>query len=73
MFGLHKNESQTARILRLLKKHGDLTNRDLNRIAYRYSARILELRNEGHKIVSVHEKDSLWRYVLVDEDGGLTA
>lgn len=60
-------ESQTARILRLLKEKGELTNRELNRICYRYAARIHELRNEGHNIVSVHEKDSLWRYILKGE------
>lgn len=57
------SESQTARILRLFKERGTLTNKDLNRICYRYSARILELRNEGHLIVSNHIKDSLWEYV----------
>lgn len=45
---LHRKESQTARILRLFKKHGELTNRDLNKVCFRYGARIFELRREGH-------------------------
>ncbi len=55
--------TQTARILRLLKSKRSVTNRELNRICFRYGARIHELRQEGHKIVSVHVKDGLWRFV----------
>ena len=41
--------SQKDRILHRLQ-HGPATNRDLNYIAFRYSARIAELRDEGHHI-----------------------
>ena len=41
--------SQKERILARLRK-GPATNRELNDIAFRYSARISELRDEGHAI-----------------------
>lgn len=63
----HSNQSQTARILRMFKERGELTNRELNLVCYRYGARIHELRREGHKIISLHEKDSLWRFIYVSE------
>ena len=58
-------ESQTAKILKRLKQ-GEATNTELNRIAFRYSARIHDLRKEGHTIVAEHVKESLWRFVLKD-------
>jgi hypothetical protein len=60
-------ESQAARILKLLKQHGELTNYDLNRICFRYSARIHELRREGHNIIRIHDHGSQWRYVYKSE------
>ena len=63
----HSNTSQTAKILRLFKEHGELTNYQLNKVCLRYAARILNLRNEGHIIVSVHENGGLWRYVYQGE------
>ena len=41
--------TQKGRILARLQR-GPATNRELNLIAFRYSARIAELRNEGHHI-----------------------
>ena len=41
--------SQKERILARLRK-GPASNRELNDIAFRYSARIAELRDEGHAI-----------------------
>lgn len=55
--------SQTARILNLLKANGEATNAQLNKIAFRYSARLKDLRDEGHDILSIKEKDGLWRFV----------
>ena len=55
--------TQTARILKLLKSEGQATNRQLNRICFRYGARIHELRIEGHDILTVREKDGLFRFV----------
>lgn len=62
-------ESQTAKILRLLKANGYLTNRELNRICFRYSARIFELRKEGHQIVPIHEEGSKWRFIYKYPEG----
>ncbi|MDQ0825375.1 hypothetical protein QFZ60_001548 [Arthrobacter sp. B2I5] len=55
--------SHTARILKVLKTEGQATNHQLNKICFRYGARIHELRAEGHDILSVKEKDGLWRFV----------
>ncbi len=41
--------TQKERILHRLRR-GPATNRDLNEIAFRYSARIAELRDDGHHI-----------------------
>lgn len=54
--------SKTAKILRLLKDKRVATNKELNLLAFRYSARIHELRREGHIIVSEHVGDGLWLY-----------
>ena len=48
--------SQKERILARLRK-GPATNRELNEIAFRYSARISELRDEGHNIAWRAAKD----------------
>lgn len=55
-------DTQSAKILRLLKANGVATNRELNRICFRYGARIHELRKEGHIIKSNHVKNSLWEF-----------
>lgn len=55
--------SQTARILKLLKAQGEASNRELNKICFRYSARLKDLRGEGHDILSVKEKGGLWRFI----------
>lgn len=57
-------ESQTSKILKLLKEKGNATNIELNKICYRYGARIHELRQEGYNIISVREKGSIWRFYL---------
>lgn len=45
--------SKEARILRLFKEQKRLTQRELNRISYRYGSIIHTLRKEGHNIVTV--------------------
>lgn len=45
--------SQRAKILDLLQQHGQVTSVELNAIAYRYSARIHELREDGHSIATL--------------------
>ncbi len=47
---MHTYMSKTGRVLRYLKSQGSATNRELNRICFRYGARIYELRREGHII-----------------------
>lgn len=54
--------TQTAKILRLLKAKGRVTNFELRKIAWRYPARILDLKHEGHQIRSVHDKGARWFY-----------
>jgi len=58
--------TQSAKILSLLKKQGSATNTQLNKICFRYGARIFDLRKEGHNILSVQEKKGLWRFYLVE-------
>lgn len=60
--------SQTTRILRLLKRQGSATNLELNPIAYRYSARIAELRKEGHSIVTDRLKEGVFRYTYKENE-----
>jgi hypothetical protein len=60
-------ESQTSRILRALKVNGTMTNRQLNTISFRYSARINELRQEGHHIVTSRRKEGLFEYTYKPE------
>lgn len=54
--------SQTARILKLLKSKRQVSNNELNRVAYRYSARIAELRLEGHNILTERVKEGVFVY-----------
>ena len=46
---MNRPKTQKEHILARLQR-GPATNRDLNAIAFRYSARIAELRDEGHAI-----------------------
>jgi len=55
-------ETQTARILRVLKEEGQVTNAELNRICFRYGARLHELRREGHKIVTSRIGEGLFMF-----------
>lgn len=59
--------TQAGRILKLLKSKPSVTNNELNRICMRYSARIKDLRDEGHNIVSTHVKGPLWEFTLAGE------
>lgn len=55
--------SQEARILKLLKTKGRATNVELNRICFRYGARIHDLRREGHDIVTNRLKAGLYVFI----------
>lgn len=61
--------SQTERILRLLKRRGSFgaSNRELNSICFRYSARIKELREDLYVIETMRDSAGLFRYILKRE------
>lgn len=60
---LNRRQSNTARILELLKAQGYATNTQLQAIGgYRYGARLLELRKERHVIVTHRVKDGVYHY-----------
>ena len=61
--------TQRDRILKLLEERKELgvTNYELNEIAFRYGARLKELREDGYQIKTVHIRKSVWLFVLVSE------
>lgn len=67
-----RRQSNTARLLAYLKENKRATNQQLNHIAgFRYGARLLELRKEGHKISTNRIKDGVFLYEYnghVDDD-----
>jgi hypothetical protein len=58
------SSTQRQTILDLLKKQGKATSAELNDICFRYSARIHELRQAGHVIVSRRIGKGLWEYAI---------
>ncbi|OLT47743.1 hypothetical protein BJF87_21245 [Gordonia sp. CNJ-863] len=68
----HDPSSQCARLLKHLKKHRRITNRQLISMGiFRGSARIKDLRDEGWIIVTNRVHRGLFEFVLVglrDED-----
>lgn len=60
--------NQATKILNLLKQRGEAgaTNIELNSIAFRYGARIADLRQAGHQIQSIKLKGSKWKFVLIE-------
>lgn len=62
-------ESKTARVLKKLQKKKRVTNRELNKICFRYGSSIHELRKEGHIIKTVRiNNDGLYEYIYLGED-----
>lgn len=61
--------SQTERIIRLLQRRGSFgaSNRELNSIAFRYAARIAELRKDGYSIRTMRDSAGLFRFILEGE------
>lgn len=59
---IERRQSQSQRILTLLKKGKYVTNIDLQAIAFNYTMRVSELRKEGHKIVADYVKPGIYRY-----------
>lgn len=60
-------EVQTTKILKMFKERGRLTNTELNRVCYRYSARIHDLRKDGYVIASQRLHGGLWEFVYRGE------
>lgn len=58
---LSRRRSQRVRMLDLLRQQGNVTNLELARISYRYSARIGELRKD-HKILCTYVKPGVFMY-----------
>ncbi len=58
--------NQTAKVLRLLKTRRFVTNIELNRLCFRYGARIHELRREGWNIQRQYERPGIYRYWLAE-------
>ena len=58
--------SQSERILKALRESPNgITSRDMiNMNIFKYSSRISELRQDGHRVVASREKGSLFRYRL---------
>lgn len=63
-----RRKSQTQRILDVLKGDREVTNATLNRIGFDYTARISELRKEGHVILAEYVKPGLFRYHYQGQD-----
>lgn len=52
--------------MRLIERKQGATNRELNAIAFRYGARLKELRDQGHSIVTEKvNNDGLYLYKLI--------
>lgn len=64
---LNTKDTHRQKILKLLKENRHVTNIQLNRIAYRYSARIHELREDDFVIEREYLKPGVYRYWLVRE------
>jgi len=58
-----RRKSHYLRILDMFKTRREVTNLDLARITFRYSARLGELRKDGHKILAMYERPGVWRYI----------
>lgn len=62
-----KATSQTGRLLKALKKHKTLTNRQIITMinTFNHTARISDLRREGHVILAERVKEGLFRYTYL--------
>lgn len=61
------SKTQKELILHLLQEHKSVSNFDLNRVAFRYSARIKDLRDDGHQIIARKgKKKSEWYFSLIE-------
>lgn len=67
-----RKPTQAERILALLEERDSVTNLELNRICFRYGARIHDLREDGHNITSKRLKQGVWEFRLNKEPKQLT-
>lgn len=60
--------TQRERILNVLEDRGPagVLNIELNNIAFRYGARLKELRDDGYRIRTSHVKKSVFRFTLLE-------
>lgn len=56
---------QTKKILEKLKRKSKVYNYELNKICFRYAARVHDLRKLGHKIESKCEGLGIWSFKLI--------
>ena len=64
------SKKQAERVLAMLK-HGrsaGVSNLELNRIGFRYGARIWDLRKQGYKIRTVREAGRVFRFIIAPEN-----
>jgi hypothetical protein len=59
-----RRDAALARVLRRLQR-GPALNKQLNKICFRYGARIFELRRRGHQIKTQSAGKGVFRYVLM--------
>ncbi|MDE1839857.1 MAG: hypothetical protein KGH87_08060 [Thaumarchaeota archaeon] len=65
-FAPTKAEAQTKRIVARLRR-GTATNKELSKIALKYTSRISDARNQGHIIVCSRIQGGLTQYKLIGE------
>lgn len=58
-------ETQSSRVLKLLRAKKVVTNTELNNICFRYSARIHELRNDGWLIDTKLKAGGLTKFIFM--------
>ena len=65
---MSRRKSQRMRLLEAFRKEGELTTKEIIRLTGSgVSSRIHELRDDGYKIVTVHDGDHKYRYVFSDK------
>lgn len=66
----HSEKSKYMRVLEKLKNERVVSNGDLNKIAHRFGAIILDLRKAGHKITTecVDNSTGHYRYIYRGKD-----
>ena len=64
-----RSPNQREKILNLLRERGraGATNDDLVRIAYRYSARLREIRLAGYEVRTDFVREGVFKYTLISE------